>query len=54
MKDIPIGLLMALAENEKTMRSFSALSQQQRDQLIAQASQASSREEMHQLVQNLQ
>ena len=53
MRDIPIGFLMTLSENEKAMRVFAALPKEQREQIIAQARHASSREEMRSIVQQL-
>lgn len=53
MHDLPIGLMMALAENEPAMRRFAALPSQERSKVIAQASQAASREEMQSLVRDL-
>lgn len=53
MNDLPIGLMMTLAENEQAMRRFAGLSSQERSQVIAQAGQAASREEMQALVRNL-
>ena len=53
MNDMPIGLMMTLAENEQAMRRFAALSDQERGQLVNQASQTSSRGEMQALVQGL-
>lgn len=53
MNDMPIGLMMTLAENEQAMRRFAALSDQERRQVAAQASQAGSREEMRAIVRGL-
>lgn len=53
MNDLPIGLMMSLAENEQAMRRFAALSGTERSQVISQASQAASREEMQALVNGL-
>lgn len=50
MNDLPIGLTMALAEDEQAMRRFAALSDEARAQVIAQASQAASQDEMQALV----
>ena len=50
MNDLPIGLTMALAENEQAMRRFAALSDEARAQVIAQAAQAASQDEMQALV----
>lgn len=53
MKEMPIGFLMTLAENERAMRYFATLSPQQRDAIVMQASRAASREEMQEIVQSL-
>lgn len=50
MNDMPVGLTMALAEDEQAMRRFSALSDEARAQVISQASQAASQDEMQALV----
>lgn len=53
MNDIPVGFLMTLAENERAMRAFAQLPQERREQIIAQARNASSREEMRNIVRQL-
>lgn len=53
MNDIPVGFMMTLAENEQAMRRFATLSEQERSQVVAQASQASSRDEMQSIVRGL-
>ncbi len=53
MNDMPIGLMMTLAENEQAMRRFAALSEQERGQVVAKASQATSRAEMKAIVRGL-
>lgn len=53
MNDMPVGLMMTLAENEQAMRRFSGLSDQERGQLVNQARHAASRDEMQALVQSL-
>lgn len=53
MDDLPIGFVMALAENEPAMRRFAGLADDTRRQIIAQARQANSREEMQAVVRNL-
>lgn len=53
MNDMPVGLMMTLAENEQAMRHFAALSDQERRQVVAQASQAVSRDEMQAIVRGL-
>lgn len=53
MNDMPVGLMMTLAEQEQAMRRFAALSNEERDRVVDQAGQASSREEMQAIVQSL-
>lgn len=53
MDDLPTGFVMALTENEKAMRHFAALPDDTRRQIITQARQAASREEMQAIVQSL-
>lgn len=53
MNDIPVGLMMALAEQEPAMRRFAALSAGERGRVVDQARQAASREEMRAIVQSL-
>lgn len=53
MNDMPVGLMMALAEDEEALRRFSALSDGARAQVLAQAAQAASREEMQAVVRRL-
>lgn len=53
MNDMPVGLMMTLAENEQAMRRFSDLSDQECSQVVDQARQAASRDEMQALVQGL-
>ena len=53
MNDIPVGLMMTLAENEAAMRRFATLSEQERSQVISQARQAASRDEMKSIVSGL-
>ena len=53
MDNLPIGFVMALAENEPAMRRFAGLADDTRQQVIAQARQASSREEMQAVVRSL-
>ena len=53
MNDMPVGLMMTLAEQEQAMRRFAALSAEERDRVVDQARQASSREEMQAIVQSL-
>ena len=53
MNDMPVGLMMTLAENEQAMRRFADLLDQERSQMVSQARQAASRDEMQALVQSL-
>ncbi|MDE6280553.1 MAG: hypothetical protein K2M15_01960 [Oscillospiraceae bacterium] len=53
MNDMPVGLMMTLAENEQAMRRFADLPDQERSQVMNQARQAASRDEMQALVQSL-
>lgn len=53
MNDIPVGLMMTLAENEQAMRRFAALSSEERRQVVSRASQAASRKEMQAIVRGL-
>ena len=53
MNDMPIGLMMTLAKNEQAMRRFSDLPDQERSQVVNQARQAASRDEMQALVRSL-
>ena len=53
MNDMPVGLMMALAENERAMRRFAALPDEERRQVEAQASRAASRAEMQAIVRGL-
>ena len=50
MNDIPIGLMMTLAENEQAMLRFAALPEDARKRVVAQAG---SRTEMRAIVQAL-
>lgn len=53
MNDMPVGLMMTLAEQEPAMRRFAALPAEERDRIVSQARQAASREEMQAIVQSL-
>ncbi|MDE6454966.1 MAG: hypothetical protein K2L38_03435 [Dysosmobacter sp.] len=53
MNDMPVGLMMTLAEHEQAMHRFAALSAEERDRVVGQARQAASREEMQAIVQSL-
>lgn len=53
MADLPVGFTMALAENEPALRRFANLDGDARAQIVSQARQAASREEMRAIVQSL-
>ena len=53
MEDVPIGFLMALAENMPAMHSFANMPRAQREQIIERASHVSSREEMQSVIRSL-
>ncbi len=50
---LPVGLMMALAQNMQAMKQYAALSDEGRARLVERASQAQSRQEMQSLVQNI-
>lgn len=52
-KEIPLGLGMALAQNEAAMERFAALSPEERQAVIQGAHQVRSRQEMRQYVENM-
>lgn len=51
--ELPLGFGMALAQNEKAMRTFATLPRRTQLDLAAQASQVHSREEMQTLVESI-
>lgn len=53
MHEIPVGLAMALAEDEKAMHRFALLSDRERRQVVEKARQAGSRDRMQAIVQEL-
>ena len=53
MNDLPIGFTMALAENEPALRRFVGLADEARQQIVTQARQARSREEMQSIINSL-
>lgn len=53
MSDLPTGLMMALAKDERAMIRFAGLAGDTRQQIIALARQAASREEMQAIVSSL-
>ena len=50
-KDMPLGLGMALAQNINAMEKFSALPEEQQQQMIAHVHEINSRKEMRSYVQ---
>lgn len=52
-KELPLGLGMALAQNEAAMQRFGALSNEERRAVIEKAHTVSSRQEMEALVSGL-
>lgn len=51
--DIPIGLGMALAQDIDAMKYFSSMSTEQQKEIINQAKNIRSKQEMHQFVEQL-
>lgn len=52
-KELPLGLGMALAQNEAAMQQFASLSQEERQAVIEKAHAVSSKQEMEALVNGL-
>ena len=52
-RPLPVGLMMALAQNMQAMKQYAALSDEGRAKLIERASRAQSGQEMQSLVRNL-
>ena len=52
-QELPIGFLMALAENPDAMVRFSGMNKQAQDRITEQARQARSREDMHAIVSGI-
>lgn len=50
---LPIGFLMAMAQNAAATARFGRLSEEQKQQVVNQARQASSRREMQEVVRQL-
>ena len=50
---LPLGLMMALAQNMHAMEDYARLSEQGRKRLIEQAASIHSREEMQELVRSM-
>lgn len=53
MNDLPTGFAMALAANEAALRRFAGLADDTRQEIVTQARQARSQEEMQKIVRNL-
>ena len=52
-RPLPVGLMMALAQNMQAMKQYAALSEEGRAQLIERASHAKSAQEMQSLVRSI-
>lgn len=52
-RELPLGLGMALAQNEDAMRCFEALSQEEKQAVVRKAHAAASKREMEALVAGL-
>lgn len=50
---LPVGFLMTLAQNPAATAHFGSLSEEQKQQVVAQARQAQSRREMQEVVKQL-
>ncbi len=53
LKELPLGLGMALAKNVEAMNRFSAMSKQQQQQIIEHTKVINSKQEMQQYVNSL-
>lgn len=53
MEELPIGFMMALAENGTALRRFAGLADDTRQEVVSQARQAASQEEMEAIVRSL-
>ncbi len=51
--DVPMGFGMALARNFPALNAFSAMTDEQKQAILARAREAKSEQEMHQLVNSL-
>lgn len=51
--EMPIGLGMALAQNQKAMEKFALLNEDEKQKIINGTHSVSSKEEMHQYVENI-
>ena len=52
-EEMPVGFAMALAMNPEAMQKFAALSEEQKQEIIAGTHSVKSREEMHRYVGSL-
>jgi len=50
---VPIGFGMALAMNPPAMNAYSAMTEQQKQEILARAYRAESQQEMHEIVNSL-
>ena len=50
---VPIGFGMALAQNERAVSAYAAMTKEEKDTVLARAHQAESREEMRQIVADM-
>ncbi len=53
LEELPIGFMMALAENGTALRRFAGLADDTRQEVVSQARQAASQEEMEAIVRSL-
>ncbi len=53
IRELPQGLGMALAQNSRALMNYAALSEQQKQSVIAKAKSASSKEEMQSIISKL-
>lgn len=51
--EVPIGFGMALAQNERAVSAYAAMTKEEKDTVLARAHQAESREEMRQIVADM-
>ena len=52
--NIPLGLGMALAQNEEALEGFSKLSKEKRDEIIAKAGKVKSKQEMAEIAAEIE
>lgn len=53
IKELPLGFVMALGQNEAAMKQFESLTEAEKQAVIRQAQQMKSKSEMRQLVSGL-